>query len=300
MVSEFLHQLNPVELKTLTNSLLDATANHLRWLSSVNYALVCRDKESQHICLDNTPYKKCQFGQWYYHESKTILDSNAEFQTLETTHKEMHLKVCDLIDTISQSKKVTDESYAEFAALQLDFFEILQSITTGGLKSLGNIDFLTDLPNRREFSKIFKQESNRISRSNAKSSIVMADIDFFKKINDCHGHKCGDMVLIQLANLFRESIREYDTVARFGGEEFVLCLPETDIQEAEKIIENIRKKIESKEFSTPTGPVKITCSFGIACCDGNTSHNLALARADAALYDAKNMGRNITRSKKVT
>jgi diguanylate cyclase (GGDEF)-like protein len=120
-------------------------------------------------------------------------------------------------------------------------------------------------------------------------SLVMVDIDFFKKVNDTYGHQCGDIVLQEFAKIFKESIRSMDVVARYGGEEFIIILL-TNRENAFKIVEQIRKKVEAYSFGKQS--INLTASFGIAQCNGKGLFSDDLKRADDALYRAKENGRN--------
>ncbi len=170
---------------------------------------------------------------------------------------------------------------------------MLKSLAKDSSESLGYIDFLTGLPNRRAFKRILSMENNRIKRSDITSSIAIADIDYFKKVNDTYGHDAGDQVLSRVADIFRSNIRDYDTVSRFGGEEFVFCLPEIDYGNANEVIERIRQCIDKEMFSIETGaPIHVTCSFGISQFNRCFSPTEALSFADKSLYKAKEAGRN--------
>ncbi|WP_371192933.1 GGDEF domain-containing protein [Glaciecola sp. SC05] len=156
-----------------------------------------------------------------------------------------------------------------------------------------NTDSLTNLPNRRYITSFFLDQVNTKKSSLLPISIIMVDIDHFKKVNDNHGHDAGDRVLIWFANILQQSIRNSDLVARMGGEEFLIVFPKTQIDEAEKITNAIRKKIEKTAFyATEDMSLKITASFGIAMAEHVTEVESAMNKADVNLYLAKRSGRN--------
>ncbi len=293
MYSELTQQLKRMELESLTDALEVAVTTHLNWLSNVNKALVCNDVGTLHLCPEGDSYKCCQFGRWYYSVTNTILTEDTIFKKLGRLHKDMHIKVYQLIKKLVSTDKITLEYYQQFIDLQGDFFEVLTLLSKDSAESLGNVDFLTGLPNRRAFHKMLLMEDNRIKRSNITSSIAIADIDYFKKVNDSYGHDAGDKVLAQVANIFRSSIREHDTVSRFGGEEFIFCLPEINSFEAYHVIERTRLRIEKQVFDVDADDVvRVTCSFGISQFNRSVSPAEALSYADASLYKAKESGRN--------
>ena len=122
--------------------------------------------------------------------------------------------------------------------------------------------------------------------------IVMADIDGFKKFNDLYGHDLGDEVLEHTATVLNGSLRRHDTVARFGGEEFLFVLPDMKIADAEKTIERIRKKLAISTITHNGKNIGVTASFGITQLCQNSDIKDSLKRADVALYQAKSWGRN--------
>ena len=293
MYSEISHQLSLQELETLTNALESATAFHIRWLSCINFTLVSRNKQSPYICTDKLSHKRCEFGRWFYQINEAELLQDKVFRQIDESHQEMHQKACQLIDKVVTEEEITHQAYVEFADSQNAFFEALQSLTRHSIAALGNIDFLTGLPNRRAFNTILEKEGNRVSRVGAVSSIVIADIDFFKKVNDSYGHAAGDKVLAQIARIFSDSIRDYDTVARHGGEEFVFCLPETRCSDAKTMIEIIRQRIEDTVFGSANDQTfRLSCSFGVSAFNRDIPHIEAMAFADSSLYQAKKNGRN--------
>ncbi|OGI01712.1 MAG: hypothetical protein A2Y25_06515 [Candidatus Melainabacteria bacterium GWF2_37_15] len=162
-------------------------------------------------------------------------------------------------------------------------------------KYLAIIDGLTGLYNRRFFQQTLEREFARSKRHKTCLSLAMFDIDHFKKVNDVYGHQFGDKVLAEISKIIKSSLRKTDYIARYGGEEIILILPETTTAQANIPIERIREKIESREFMNGNEAVKITISCGIAEVesDVNTQEEL-LARTDKALYESKRAGRNKT------
>lgn len=165
------------------------------------------------------------------------------------------------------------------------------------LTFLATHDFLTGSINRMEFMKIAEKELSRTKRYGGSLSLVMVDIDYFKKINDTYGHGVGDEVLKGVVNLINEQIRIPDTLARLGGEEFCIILPETNLISSLKFSEKIRKSIEEKSFIINYHSIKITISLGVAYYSSKMSPlslKEFLSLADKALYISKNTGRNKT------
>ena len=153
-------------------------------------------------------------------------------------------------------------------------------------------DALTGVYNRLAFEERIKLEYARWRRYRQPLVLMIVDIDFFKKINDSWGHKAGDNALCLIATILQKNIRESDFLGRFGGEEFVLLLPETDLKSALLVANKLRKAVESCHFHYQEKPVTITISTGVTEFSGEDSIESAFQRADRALYEAKNQGRN--------
>ncbi|MDO9235202.1 MAG: GGDEF domain-containing protein [Aquabacterium sp.] len=160
------------------------------------------------------------------------------------------------------------------------------------LETLVSTDMLTGLANRREFMTRLARESHRQARSERPLSVVMFDVDNFKRINDTWGHPVGDNVLAQIGGILRAHTRDQvDTAARYGGEEFVLLLPETDLLGAQHVAEKVSARLREYPFAAAGQAFKVTQSVGIAqVVDGDT--DWALKVADQNLYQAKRDGRD--------
>ena len=154
-------------------------------------------------------------------------------------------------------------------------------------------DGLTGLWNRRQFELRAAQELERASRFGERFSVVLVDLDDFKAVNDTHGHLVGDAVLVEAAQRIVANTREVDTVARFGGEEFVLLLPQTDRPGALRVAEKVRGELAANPMATDAGDLPVTLSAGVASHpDDGMSVEALLGVADEALYAAKAAGKN--------
>ena len=166
------------------------------------------------------------------------------------------------------------------------------------IRILSITDPLTGCSNRGCLNTRLPQEIQRAGRYNRPLSIVMCDIDHFKKVNDTYGHQAGDLVLKEFSKRLKDSIRDkVDMLARYGGEEFLVTLPETDLDGALHLSERLRRVISEKEFDIGTKKIKITASFGVAGFDSDNdgdeiSFDTLINHADKYLYKAKNEGRN--------
>jgi len=157
-------------------------------------------------------------------------------------------------------------------------------------KKLSETDLMLGIHNRAKFIAILKNEINRANRYINNLSLIMFDIDYFKRINDNYGHNIGDDILIEAVNISKEIIRESDSLARYGGDEFMIICPQTKAVEAENLAERLRKNICKFSFSNN---INITCSFGVTEFKNNEEDlDSLIKRVDDALYIAKDQGKN--------
>ncbi len=163
------------------------------------------------------------------------------------------------------------------------------------LERWATTDPLTELLNRRHFYELSDRELDRSQRLKSPLSFVMLDIDFFKKVNDQFGHLVGDTVLIILAKLLKEHLRSVDLCCRYGGEEFVICLPDTNQEGAHDVAERIRIAVSQESIlASEDSELFISVSLGVATGLEHEKVEAILKRADVALYKAKDAGRNQT------
>jgi diguanylate cyclase (GGDEF)-like protein len=162
------------------------------------------------------------------------------------------------------------------------------------IKNIAIYDTLTSLYNRRYFEERLGVEAQKSFYSGTPLSLVMVDIDLFKKVNDTFGHTEGDQILCKISSLLKTSVRKKDTVARYGGEEFILILPEAGLEESFVIAERIRRLVEDTPFEVGQAQVNLTISMGISNFPSHRakSKEELVKMADQALYDAKRGGRN--------
>ncbi len=160
------------------------------------------------------------------------------------------------------------------------------------LRCLSVTDCLTNCYNRRFFMQKLEEEIERAKRNGNKFSLIMLDIDRFKSINDRFGHNAGDLVLKSMAEMIKNRIRKIDTLARWGGEEFVLLLPDTPVENAARLAEELRESLSRMDIQ---GVGRVTASFGVAgYCPGDSVDSL-VNKADNMMYEAKAAGRNCVR-----
>ena len=180
------------------------------------------------------------------------------------------------------------EMLASYAAIALENSHLFNKI-----QRLAITDSLTDIYNRRHLFVLGQREFNRARRFKRPLSVIFIDIDHFKKINDHYGHRAGDQALILIARTIQDHIRDIDVVGRYGGEEFLLFIPEVDLDTSRQIAERIRTSVELALMKSLYSKPSVTISLGVVeLTDDTPSLSALVARADAAMYDAKRNGRN--------
>lgn len=161
------------------------------------------------------------------------------------------------------------------------------------LEYLATTDELTGLPNRRAAIDRLRSELSRALRTKASLGVAIVDIDHFKRVNDLHGHDAGDRVLVSVAGILQDGLREYDLVGRIGGEEFIVVAPQVEPTELTALAERLRESVMEHEIATGDATLRITVSVGCAMApEGDETPERALKAADEALYAAKDAGRN--------
>ncbi len=180
---------------------------------------------------------------------------------------------------------------SHFVAIERDVTE--QKDFELQLEVLTRTDHLTKILNRRAFYETSAQEFQRFKRKGTEYAMLMVDIDHFKQINDQYGHTIGDEAIKTIAKLCQEHSRSYDTVARMGGEEFCLLLPETDKETSYIIAEKLRKMIEAYTLKTAAGDIKMTVSIGVSVVkESDKEHSSIFQRVDKRMHEAKESSRN--------
>ena len=214
---------------------------------------------------------------------RTPFEAKAEFFVDETYKVMMYAENSNLM--------MSNEEFDRFA-LFIDNLEPIISMAIRNAISYRSsiLDPLTGLYTRWYYTRRLEEEFDKSKRFNSNLSVIMADLDHFKRINDEFGHNVGDEVLKTIAAIIKESVRGYDVVGRYGGEEFVVILPDTSIMEGKEVAERIRKNVEKcDQFN-----FYLTISLGVTC-TGEKNYKKYLevvADADRALYYSKNHGRN--------
>ena len=243
------------------------------------------------------------------HEAATVIENVAKNENgctilaLPLISEDILLGILEIIRNRDETFEFSNAEIALLERLAIPIAAALQnSVRISDAERLSHTDDLTQLHNARYLRQFLVNETKRARRYNANLAAVFLDLDDFKRINDLHGHLVGSHALMEVASLILPSVRDTDCVVRYGGDEFVVILPETAIDEANHVAERIRAKLENHKFSGGRRlKLQLTASFGIAVFPQHAvSPQQLIAAADTAMYEAKANGKNCLRRARAT
>lgn len=246
-----------------------------------------------------------ELGESVVAEMQTIEESVKQAQDLSTIKQTIQQRVDIIRDNMEAFREAEEQRLIQaenqvstltqrLSQMERESGELRRRVTDA--RALAEIDTLTQLPNRLAYNQRIAQEYSRWRRYHSPLSLCVVDIDLFKRVNDSYGHQAGDKVLAVIAKVLAKQVRDTDFVARFGGEEFILLMPETTLQAALQVADVLRESIAQCEFHFKGNPVPITASCGIAEFRQGDTIDPVFKRADLALYQAKQQGRNCCRT----
>ncbi|OOZ40491.1 hypothetical protein BOW53_07525 [Solemya pervernicosa gill symbiont] len=285
-------KMNREILESTLRELDQATYNHDRWYKELIRSLTCHLTHDERDMAEES-FKQCRFGQWYYSISNEELLKHPTFISIGSEHLQMHKLATRLLLAGFNNEPTSPMEYDNFAnaldRLRLNIETLKHEIE----ETLYNRDPLTGARNRVSMLSELRQILEMVKRNAQNATISIMDIDHFKQINDRYGHPVGDAVLKSLAEYVMEHIRPYDVVYRYGGEEFLICMNNTELTTASVIVDRLREGL-SQHIAVHIGSEAITlsASFGIARLEPHNEIETAIKNADEALYHAKHAGRN--------
>lgn len=286
-------RMNTASLRATLEQLQQASHDHHEWREHLSRAIVCQlPVDASELAAD--AHRHCRFGQWYYAEASADMRRQPLFGTMAAEHERVHVLAARMLLGLARGARILPDEYDEFLAAndrlrrQLDSLRHeIQDILRGCDPLTGALGRARLLPDLREWREL----ANRDIQS---CCIAFMDVDHLKTLNDVYGHTVGDQVLARMMEHLSGHLRPYDKVYRYGGDEFVVSLPATDLADAERLIERIRASLGQVPFvvAADGSPVHATASFGIALLAHDISVEESIDRADRALLLAKTLGRN--------
>jgi diguanylate cyclase len=273
------------------NEIDKALAFHMLWLQQLHQTLICRQPPDSDLIAEDS-HRRSQFGRWL-DAAESLLRQQPGFAELGELHQAMHHLARRLLTKNASGEAIQLDEYNEFMQANLAFRNHAQQFQAGLINLVCVVDHLTGAWNRYAMVSKIAEESERAQRNGQPCCLCILDLDHFKRINDDYGHLAGDLALQAVVRYLASRMRKYDYVFRFGGEEFLLCLPNTSLGDAEILLDRMRLELAAMPIDLGNGHiVRITASFGVAELLPTEHHDFSIDRADHALLCAKAKGRN--------
>lgn len=265
---------------------------HHAWLAAWHRALVCKTPPDEAVVAED-PAAACAFGRWLARHGEEDLLRQPAFAELQSLHGRARQLGKLIAERAAAGKAVPPVEYDALIEVTERFEAVARRLRDAFRKAVAELDPLTGLANRVTMLRELAAELDRAKRSGQPCGIALADIDRFKAVNDTHGHAAGDKVLAAAAGRFLSHLRPYDTIYRYGGEEFLICLPNADLATARGVLERLRQTLAEAPVPVDADlTLAVTSSFGLAMADDAAGLKTLIERADAALYEAKRAGRD--------
>lgn len=280
------------QMRTALKELEQAVYNHEQWAEGLYGTLICRLMPDRRDVGD-APHRICRFGQWYYRTGSVALERFPGIAEIGLEHEHMHQYAATLLRSSVDGVPISIRDYERFVSalkrLRLEIATVQREIGD----ALYSIDPLTGTPGRVGMLTKLREQHELVKRRVHACTIAMMDLDHFKAVNDTYGHAVGDRVLVAFARYVMMHLRPYDKMFRYGGEEFLICLPDTDLQAGHNILDRFREELASLPHEADgKGTFHVTVSFGLTLLDPDIPVEQCIDRADKALYVAKGAGRN--------
>jgi len=265
---------------------------HSKWVKLWNTRAICHSSFPKDYMTDDA-HQKSDFAKWFHACKAEDWLHLVDFESISTVQKTMHDEAQGLAKKIQNGERIKEKDYYTFVNCESSFSHQLQRLKDKIARLQISFDPLTGIFNRQAMMPILLQEQAYVQRDEKQCSLAMADLDFFKHINDTHGHANGDIVLKKIAGYLKTNLRPYDALFRYGGEEFLFCLPNTDLFQGKALLDRLRSDLENLPIKLSNKKnINISISMGIARMLPDISVEDSIIRADDALYEAKNRGRN--------
>lgn len=284
--------MSPDSSEEMLAALDSAIGEHVDWAAAWFCAALAGGGFA-HADLDEDPHSADMFSQWLDRNSGSPLLEQPAFQVLRSLHRKTRETGRSLARRIEAGNDVGSYEIEAFADLVKQFHASARRLEKAFGVAASELDPLTGLHNRFAMRRELLRERERSLRNGKPCTIAIADLDHFKSINDRFGHAAGDKALQAAAEILSRNVRPFDHVFRYGGEEFLICLPDAGPNRSSAILDRIRQVLGATPIDIGTvEPLRITASFGAAMISELTPLDATIEAADAALYQAKQDGRN--------
>lgn len=268
-----------------------ALGDHAKWMAKLNRQLICGGSPDQNDLADDA-HRRCDFGLWFHGPAKADLGKEPGYEAIAVAHESMHQIARHLLEQKYGNTDISPADYDALMAVSARFRQLLRQMEQGLMEDMGAVDKLTGVWNRQAVQLRLAEEVERIQRTRQPCTLCHADLDNFAKVNEVLGQRGGDELIQAVAQFFKTRLRGYDTLFRIKGEEFLFCLPNTDLNNAASMINRLREELAGTSFSVNGQPVTLTASFGVVALDPIFFVEEVLEQAERAQLIAKREGGN--------
>lgn len=276
---------------TSTTSLSRVIDEHLDWFVAWHKLAFIVTINRQDLVQQTPPPRS--FFDWFQAHAQQLPQDQPAIDRLAVLHDQMHTMARLVLMRTPDGAPLSQPDYEAVTARYHAFMSGIRRLECAFAVAASGLDLLTGLRSRVGLAEDLLREQNRFERTGKPYCLAIADLDYFKSINDTHGHDVGDRVLAATADIISRQIRSFDDAYRLGGEEFLICLKEIDLADAYQVLDRLRERLATTPVSVPgQQPIPVTASFGLIESMRDQRVEDMLHRADQALYRAKKSGRN--------
>lgn len=268
-----------------------AIASHAQWLARLNRQLICGGQSTDDDLTEDA-HLRCGLGAWLHGAGKAHLGGEPSYAAIEVAHESMHGIARHLLESQAAGQPIAPADYDALVAVASRVRQLLRRMEQELMERLGAVDKLTGVWNRQAVHLRLAEEIERVQRTRQPCVVCYVDLDNFAQINETHGQRAGDLVLKAVAAFFAAHLRGYDTIYRLGGEEFLLCLPTTDLDQAGALLNRLREELAATTFQADDQTIRLTASFGVVTLDPIFFIDETLDRVERAQLIAKSEGGN--------
>ena len=292
IVEDLLLDLGQFELEEAIEELDSAIENQEHWYADLNRRFIF-DLAPNSQDLSSESHHLCAFGAWLDMYGNEKIRQQPIFDKIKHNHKLLHQLASELLTKVVQGEKLDPVEYDALYKLEKSLRHRLHELNSKLREKASNLDGLTGLYNRKEMFTQLARQQEFVDRGVYDVTIALMDVDNFKGLNDTYGHLTGDKILRQLSDYLSSNVRSYDTVYRYGGDEFLILLPNTKLYKAYQILSRLHEKFGQFVIAEDDEKmITVTTSFGVAALKKETDIETSIKAADNYLFEAKKKGKN--------
>jgi diguanylate cyclase (GGDEF)-like protein len=287
--------MQPAAMRDALEQLDLATRDHLEWHANLLRVIVCELPGDPSDLAPDAHYR-CLFGQWYYGRAAVELRSQPGFEAIGVEHQRVHEAAAGILRRIAMQRPIERRSFDEFVVRKLRLHRELELLRRELRSALRGRDPLTGSYDRDTVLPELRRLRGSVHPGAQSNAIVLMDFDRLREVNETHGHPIGDALLVEAVRVVREHLRRDDRVFRYGGDEFLISLPEADLATAQSVVARVREGLARLQLFVPGAGAtfQLTASFGLALLDPEVRVEDSVERAAQALLLAKTAGGNLT------